>query len=31
MVPVQLGLNDGSVTEISTTQPINKVIVGKKQ
>jgi HlyD family secretion protein len=31
MVPVQLGLSDGSVTEISTTQPIHKVIVGKKQ
>ena len=32
MVPVELGLNDGSVTEISSsTQPIHKVIVGKQQ
>jgi HlyD family secretion protein len=31
LVPVQLGLNDASVTEISTTQPIHKVIVGQKQ
>jgi HlyD family secretion protein len=31
MVPVQLGLNDGSFSEITTTQPIHTVIVGKKQ
>ena len=31
MVPVRLGLGDGSVTEISTTQPVQEAIVGKKQ
>ena len=30
MVPVRLGLGDGSVTEISTTQPVQEAIVGKK-
>jgi HlyD family secretion protein len=31
MVPVRLGLGDGSVTEISTTQPVQEAIIGKKQ
>jgi HlyD family secretion protein len=31
MVPVRLGLGNGSVTEISTTQPPHEVIVGMKQ
>ena len=31
IVPVRLGLGDGSVTEISPTQPVNEVIVGKNQ
>ena len=31
MVPVRLGLDDGSVTEVSTTEPIHKAIVGTKQ
>jgi HlyD family secretion protein len=31
IVPVRLGLGDGSVTEISPTQPVNDVIVGKNQ
>jgi HlyD family secretion protein len=31
MVPVRLGLGDGNVTEISPTQPIHEVIVGKNQ
>ena len=30
MVPVRLGLSDGSVTEISTTEPVQNVIIGKK-
>jgi HlyD family secretion protein len=31
MVPVRLGLGDGSVTEISASEPVREVIVGKKQ
>jgi HlyD family secretion protein len=31
MVPVRLGLGDGNVTEISPTQPVHEVIVGKNQ
>jgi multidrug efflux pump subunit AcrA (membrane-fusion protein) len=30
MVQVRLGLSDGSVTEISTMEPVREVIVGKK-
>jgi HlyD family secretion protein len=30
-VPVRLGLGDGSVTEISSTQPVQEAIVGKNQ
>jgi HlyD family secretion protein len=30
MVPVRLGLGDGSVTEISSTQPVQEAIIGKK-
>jgi HlyD family secretion protein len=30
-VPVQLGLGDGSVTEIAPTQPVHEVIVGKSR
>lgn len=31
MVPVRLGLGDGSVTEITAVEPVREVIVGKKQ
>jgi HlyD family secretion protein len=31
MVPVRLGLGDGSVTEISPTEPVGEVVIGKKQ
>jgi HlyD family secretion protein len=31
MVPVRLGLGDGSVTEISPKEPVGEVITGKKQ
>ena len=31
MVPVRLGLGDGSVTEIIAMEPVREVIVGKKQ
>jgi multidrug efflux pump subunit AcrA (membrane-fusion protein) len=31
IVPVRVGLSEGSVTEISTTQPLHEVIVGMKQ
>lgn len=31
MVSVRLGLGDGNVTEISTTQPVHEAIVGKRQ
>jgi HlyD family secretion protein len=31
MVQVRLGLSDGSVTEVSTMEPVREVIVGKKQ
>lgn len=31
IVPVQLGLGDGSVTEITAVEPVREVIVGKKQ
>jgi len=31
MIPVRLGLGDGSVTEIIATEPVREIIVGKKQ
>jgi hypothetical protein len=31
MVQVRLGLGDGSVTEISTMEPVREVIIGSKQ
>ncbi len=31
MIPVRLGLGDGSATEIIATEPIREIIVGKKQ
>ncbi|MEH2564281.1 efflux RND transporter periplasmic adaptor subunit [Bradyrhizobium sp. AZCC 2289] len=31
MVPVRLGVGDGSVTEITAVEPVREVIVGKKQ
>jgi hypothetical protein len=31
MIPVQLGLGDGTVTEIIATEPVREIIVGKKQ
>jgi hypothetical protein len=31
MVPVRLGLGDGSVTEITAAEPVREVIIGKKQ
>ena len=31
MIPVRLGLGDGSVTELIATEPVREVIVGKKQ
>jgi HlyD family secretion protein len=31
IVPVRLGLGDGSATEITPTQPVHEVIVGKNQ
>jgi hypothetical protein len=31
MIPVRLGLGDGSVTEIIVTEPVHEIIVGKKQ
>jgi HlyD family secretion protein len=31
MIPVRLGLGDGSVTEIIANEPVRQVIVGKKQ
>jgi HlyD family secretion protein len=31
MVPVRLGLGDGSVTEIIAAEPVREVIIGKKQ
>ena len=31
MIPVRLGLGDGNVTEIIPTEPVQEIIVGKKQ
>ena len=31
MIPVRLGLGDGSVTEIIAAEPVGEIIVGKKQ